>query len=158
MKTFTKSIVAIALLGTFTLGMSMDIESQLSAISSATDSERVDLINELKVEVQNMTPEQRQEAMATIRTTMGPQDGSGYGMGDGTGDMTQTRTQMRQRAQSANADGMQQIQGSQMSSQRRADASITMGAQGTVPTATDGTTMPTTSTTSTTGTGMFDRR
>ena len=126
MKNLTLSVVTIALLGTITVAMSMDINTQLEAISVAPDAERVELVNELKAELQTMTPEQRQEVMPSVRAEIGAQDG----MGEGQGDMLRTRSEMREQAQSANADGMQQMQGSQMASQRRAEAGIDMPTSG----------------------------
>lgn len=113
MKTLTQSIAAIALLGTLTLGSAMDIDAQLEAISTATDAERIELVNELKTELQTMTPEERQEVIGAVRAEIGVQDGTGSGEGE------QIKTQMRQRSQSANADGVAQMQAGENSAQKR---------------------------------------
>lgn len=112
MKRLTQSIAAIALLGTLTLGTAMDIDAQLEAISTATDAERIELVNELKTELQSMTPEERQEVIGAVRAEIGVQDGTGEG--------EQIRTRTRQRTQSANADSLQQMQGAERSSEARA--------------------------------------
>ena len=111
MKTLTQSIAAIALLGTLTLGTAMDIDAQLEAISTATDAERIELVNELKTELQTMTPEERQEVIGAVRAEIGVQDG--------TGDGEQIRTRTRERTQSDNANGTQQMQAGEKSSQLR---------------------------------------
>lgn len=124
MKTLTQSIAAIALLGTLTLGTAMDVDAQLEAISTATDAERIELVNELKTELQSMTPEERQEVIGAVRAEIGVQDGTGEG--------EQIRTRTRQRTQSANADSLQQMQAGERSSQAREGSKAgTMQGQGT---------------------------
>ena len=113
MKTLKQSIATIALLGTLTLGSAMDIDAQLEAISTATDAQRIELVNELKVELQSMTPEERQEVIGAVRAEIGVQDGTGDGEGE------QIRTQLRQRSQSQNANGTQQMQAGERSAQLR---------------------------------------
>lgn len=113
MKILTQSIAAIALLGTLTLGSAMDIDAQLEAISTATDAERIELVNELKVELQSMTPEERQEVISAVRAEIGVQDGTGEGEGE------QIRTQLRQRSQSQLANGTQQMQAGEKQAQLR---------------------------------------
>ena len=119
MKTLTQSITAIALLGTLTLGSAMDIDAQLEAISTADGAERIELVNELKVELQSMTPEERQEVIGAVRAEIGVQDGTGEG------EQIQTRT--RQRTQSANADSLQQMQGAEHAGQKRNESATGMG-------------------------------
>ena len=113
MKTLTQSIATIALLGTLTLGSAMDIDAQLEAISTATDADRIELVNELKTELQSMTPEERQEVIAAVRAEIGVQDGTGDGEGE------QIKTQLRQRSQSQNANGTQQMQAGEKAAQLR---------------------------------------
>lgn len=111
MKTLTQSIATIALLGTLTLVSAMDIDAQLEAISTATDADRIELVNELKTELQSMTPQERQEVIAAVRAEIGVQDG--------TGDGEQVKTQLRQRSQSQNANGTQQMQAGEKAAQLR---------------------------------------
>lgn len=127
MKTLTLSVATVVLLGTLTLGMSADIDTQLTAISNASEADRVELVNNLKTELQAMSPEDRHEVMSLVRSELGSHDGTGAGMGEQT--RTQARTQMREHAQNANADGAQQMQGMEHSAQRRMDAGIEMSAQ-----------------------------
>lgn len=126
MKTLTQSIAVIALLGTLTLGSALDVDAQLEAISTATDAERIELVNELKVELQSMTPEERQEVVSAVRAEIGVENGIGDGEGE------QIRTQLRQRSQSQNANGVQEMQAGEKSTQLRTGSKAgTMQGKGT---------------------------
>jgi len=110
MKTLTLGFATIVVLGTLTLGMSANIDTQLSEISNASQADRVELVNNLKTELQDMSPEDRHEVLSQVRFKMGKQ----------------MHAQMRERSQHANADSAMQIQAMEHSAQRRMDAGIEM--------------------------------
>ena len=78
-----KLSVTLALLGALTLGMAEDtIDEQIAAIQSASDEDRVELMNEFKENLSTLSEEERTEAITQLRSNV-----------DGDGEQIQTHTQ-----------------------------------------------------------------
>ena len=123
MRTLTLSVVAVALLGTLTLGMAEEatsantsIDAQISAIENAkTQEQRVKLMNEFKTTVSTLSKEDRAFAVEQLRSTM-----------QVNGEHTQTRDQVRERMRISQMEEAQNVQAQQQMNQHRA-ASQAMG-------------------------------
>ena len=85
MKRITTTLV---LLGTLTLGLAVDatIDAQIAKIQNASATEKVQLMNELKMQLTTMSKEQRQEAIATMQAKL-----------QESGEMTKAQVQERNR-------------------------------------------------------------
>lgn len=82
-----KLSATLALLGVLTLGMAeTTVDEQIAAIQSASDEERVELMNEFKENLSTLSEEDRAEAISQLRSNVD---------GDGEHIRTHTRTRTR---------------------------------------------------------------
>ena len=92
MKRITTTLI---LLGTLTLGLAADatIDAQIKKIQNASATEKVELMNALKMQLTTMSKEQRQEAIATMQAKL-----------QESGEMTQAQVQERNRIRENQAE------------------------------------------------------
>ncbi|MEN8302489.1 MAG: hypothetical protein ABFQ64_00290 [Campylobacterota bacterium] len=67
-----KVTAVLALVGTLTLGLAADatIDAQIEKIQNASAAEKVQIMNELKLQLATMSKEQRQEAIARMQAKL----------------------------------------------------------------------------------------
>ncbi len=68
-----KILLSLVMMGTLTLGfaeVATTIDAQIQAIQDAPASERVELMNEFKIQLSTMNEQERSEAIAQMRTQM----------------------------------------------------------------------------------------
>ncbi len=127
MKSVTLSAAAIMLLGSLTLGMAEDttevtVDEQITEILEAPAQQRVQLMNQFKIRLAAMNEEDREEAIAQLRTQTQTQAHTYEGEDEG--EKLQTRTQDRLRVnqleqteQMQRSQEMNQFRGSQLGQQ-----------------------------------------
>lgn len=69
MKTIIKNMIWVSLLGSLALA-EVSIDEQIQEIQNAPATERVEMMNALKVRISNMNSEERIEAVLQLRTQM----------------------------------------------------------------------------------------
>jgi len=134
----TKILLSLVMMGTLTLGFAAEditIDVQIQAIQDATPAERVQLMNQFKIQVSNMNAEDRSAAIAQMQAQMQNHGVSGelsHEQMQGTGVRMQEHAAETQMEHSEEMNRMQNMNQQQAGSQlghnnNRAGGSNTMG-------------------------------